>query len=54
MEALAQVGGLLCDVVVNGAEMIVICEAVQMDPYLDSVALIQKGRCEILSRKSLT
>ena len=54
MEALAQVGGLLCNVVVNGAEMVVICEAMEVDPNLDSVALIQKGCCEVLSRKSLT
>ena len=54
MEAIAQVGGLLCVVVVYCAKMVVICEAVQMDPNLDSVALIQKGCCEVLSRKSLT
>ena len=54
MEAFAQVGGLLCDMVVNGAEMVVVCEAVQVDPYLNSVALIQKGCCEVLPRKSLT
>ena len=54
VEAFAQVGGLLCDMVVNGAEMVVVCEAVQVNPYLDSVALIQKGGCEVLPRKSLT
>ena len=54
MEAFAQVGGLLCNMVVNGAEMVVVCEAVQVNPYLDSVALIQKGGCEVLPRKSLT
>ena len=54
METLAQVGGLLCDMVVNGTEMVVVCEAVQVDPYLDTVAFIQKGCCEVLPRKSLT
>ena len=53
MEAFAQVGGLLCDMVVDGAEMVVVCEAVQVDPDLDSVALVQKGCCEVLARKSL-
>ena len=40
--------------VVDGSEMVVVCKAVEVDPDLDSVALVQESCGKVLSGRSLT